>query len=71
MPRIKKETTEPFSIRWKPSQRKAVEQNAKKFTGGNISEWLIYAGMNMVPPKEDLSSDDNEDREKREQPREV
>ena len=74
MPRIKKEkeTTEPFSLRWKPSQRKAIEKNAKKYTGGNLSEWLIYAGMNMGPPKKDLTApEDNDTREEREQTHEV
>jgi hypothetical protein len=72
MPRLRKqkEVTEPFSIRWKPSERKLIEKNAKKYTGGNLTEWLIYAGTHMVPPKKDLSEDAAE-REEREQTHEV
>lgn len=71
--KIKKELTEPFSLRWKPSQRKLIEKNAKKYTGGNLTEWLIYAGMNMIPPKKDLSGEASteEVREERDQPHEV
>jgi len=35
--------------------RKAVIENANKYTGGNISAWVKYASLNYKPKKGELS----------------
>jgi len=32
----------------------AIMVNAKRFTGGNLSEWLRFSALKCVPPKEDF-----------------
>lgn len=31
-----------------------IQKKANRITGGNVSMWLRYAGMELEPPKRDL-----------------
>lgn len=34
---------------------KALMARAKKYTGGNLSLWLRYSGLNHIPKRKDLA----------------
>lgn len=34
--------------------KELLQKQADKYTNGELSEWLRYAGLNHVPPKKDL-----------------
>lgn len=33
---------------------KMIKENAEKYTNGNVSAWLKYAGTHCVPPKKHI-----------------
>ena len=43
-----------INVRVTPEQKKQIVENAKKYCGGNISQWLIYSGTKLHPKKKDL-----------------
>jgi len=38
------------------SERKTIEQNAKKYTKGNVSLWLRYCALHHAPKASELKS---------------
>lgn len=43
----------PLNVKLSKKEKKAMEQNAKRFANGNLSLWLRYAGVNYVPRRSD------------------
>ena len=51
---LQKDKKEMVNIRLLPSDLKKMREKAAKYTNNNLTAWLKYAGMNMVPKKKDL-----------------
>ena len=49
--KMKKQNLEIFNIKIDKTLRKKLQANADKFAGGNLSQWLRYAGLNFTPKK--------------------
>ncbi len=41
--------TKIISIRLSKEQKAMIQENADEYTNGNISEWLLIAGIDFVP----------------------
>ena len=52
--RPKKIKEETVKARCDTQTRNALQLKANLYTEGNLSEWLVYAGMYFVPGKEDF-----------------
>lgn len=50
-----KEAMRMIAARVSDAEYKAIEQKAKKYADGNVSEWIRYAAVNMEPKKDDLT----------------
>ena len=44
-----------IAARVSADEYRVIEQKAKQYAGGNVSEWIRYASVNMVPRKDDLA----------------
>jgi hypothetical protein len=51
---IKPIKSEMVNVKLTKAERKLLQMKADKYTGGNVSEWLRYAGMNLDPRAQDL-----------------
>lgn len=54
---VVKEVMTSIGLRVSETERAIIEAKAKKFTKGNVSEWVRYAAINMQPKKEDVTND--------------
>ena len=50
-----KETYVKFRIEQKVKNK--LQQKANIYTDGNLSEFMIYAGLNFIPSKEDFETE--------------
>ena len=64
MPKLKtqkKETKdESVRIRCHKEEKQRLQLKANLYTNGNLSEYLLYAGLNYIPVKEELENEDQE-----------
>lgn len=51
---LKKEPKKLFSIRIKKEDIVLLKDKAKRYAGGNVSDWIIYASKNYTPKKCEL-----------------
>lgn len=51
----KKDDLELFNLKLTPEQKRALQAKADKYTNGNLSLWLRYAGAMYVPSKKELA----------------
>jgi hypothetical protein len=57
--RPKKTKEETVKARCDSQDRNALQLKANLYTEGNLSEWLVFAGKNFVPSKEDFETPKN------------
>jgi hypothetical protein len=43
-----------ISLRLSLTERVFIDSHARKYAGGNVSEWVRYAALNFKPTKEDF-----------------
>lgn len=51
---LKEKKDEAVGFRCKEFDKNSLQGKADLYTGGNLGEWLIYAGLNYVPSKDEL-----------------
>ena len=44
-----------FNLRLSEMEYKAIQEQANKYTNGNMSAWLRYAALNMTPKGEHIN----------------
>ena len=57
--RLKTEKTiknESIRFRVEDHKKNKLQQKANIYTDGNLSEYLVYAGLNFVPSKDDFET---------------
>ena len=50
----KDKKTKLITIKINLEESSKIRENAKKWTNGNISEWIRYSAINLEPNKSDL-----------------
>lgn len=53
--KLVKEAMRMIGFRVSDSEFKVIEAKAKKYTGGNVSEWVRYASINMEPKATEIA----------------
>jgi hypothetical protein len=53
--KLVKEKTILINIKIRPSELKKIRENAEAWAGGNLSEWLRFAGIRHKPSREELT----------------
>ncbi len=60
----KKNKTSKISFRCLEEEENKLQQKANIYTDGNLSEYLLFAGLNFVPSKEDFEETNKKGRKK-------
>lgn len=50
-----------IGIKCQAKEKNALQRKANIYTDGNLSAYLIYAGLNFVPGKEDFEEEKSQD----------
>ncbi len=53
--RIKRPTRKLVNFKALPREIKVLHENAKRYAGGNVSLWILTAGLKYKPKGKDLS----------------
>lgn len=53
--KLVKEVLRPVNFKISPTEYEVLEEKAKQFTNGNVSEWIRYASLNYKPSKTELA----------------
>lgn len=51
---IKPTKSEMINLKLSRGERRLIQAKADKFSGGNVSEWIRYAAINLEPRIQDL-----------------
>lgn len=55
--KLVKEELRPVNFKIAPSEYEKLEEKAKQYTNGNVSEWIRYAALNHKPSKSELANE--------------
>lgn len=51
---VKPTKSEMINLKLTRNERRMIQARADKYTGGNVSEWIRYAAINLEPRIQDL-----------------
>lgn len=49
------------NVKVTPEEERIIQENADKFAGGNVSEWIRYSAMKLKPKKKYLPNNEVKD----------